>query len=151
MKEYPFDVGRILEMIPHRYPFLLVDRIVEFEPEKRAVGLKNVTVNEPWCQGHFPEIPTMPAVLMLEAMAQVAAVLVLSTRNDRDESLVYLAGIDKARFRRPVRPGDQLLLNLEALHIRKTACRVKGTATVDGEVAAEAEFLATLVDKEGAR
>ena len=151
MKEYPFDVGKILEMIPHRYPFLLNDRITEFEKEKRAVGLKNVTVNEPWCMGHFPEIPTMPAVLILEALAQVAAVLVLSTRDDRETSLVYLAGIDKARFRRPVRPGDQLRLEREVIHLRNRACRVQGTATVEGETAAQAEFLATLVDKEGAR
>jgi 3-hydroxymyristoyl/3-hydroxydecanoyl-(acyl carrier protein) dehydratase len=93
----------------------------------------------------------MPAVLILESMAQVAAVLVLSTRDDRDTSLVYLAGIDKARFRRPVRPGDQLHLELEVIHLRDKACRVKGTATVDGERAAQAEFLATLVDKEEAR
>jgi len=149
MTELPILVERIHEIIPHRYPFLLVDRVVELEEMKRAVGIKCVTANEPWCTGHFPGLPIMPAVLLLESMAQVAAVLVLLSLPERERHLVYLAGVDSARFRRPVRPGDQLRLEVEILHRRASACRVRGTASVDGERAAEAEFLATLVERTG--
>jgi beta-hydroxyacyl-ACP dehydratase FabZ len=147
MSDVPFDIQRILSVIPHRYPFLLVDRVTEYEEKKRAVGFKNVTINEPWVQGHFPGAPVMPGVLILEAMAQVGAVLLLTSVPERGDKLVYFTGIDKARFRRPAFPGDQIRFELEVLRLRSTSCRMKGTATVDGERCAEAEILASLVDR----
>jgi beta-hydroxyacyl-ACP dehydratase FabZ len=147
MSALPFDIRRILETVPHRYPFLLVDRITEFEELRRAVGFKNVTANEPWCQGHFPGSPVMPAVLVVEAMAQVGAALLLASIPNRERYYVYLAGVDRARFRRPVIPGDQLRLELEVLQVRLSACRMKGTASVEGERVAEAELLASRVER----
>ena len=141
------DIDAIREILPHRYPFLLVDRIEELENE-RVVGIKNVTVNEPFFAGHFPDYPVMPGVLIIEAMAQVAGVLVLSGIPDRKNKLVLLAGVDGAKFRKPVRPGDQLRMEMKVLRSRATMAKVSGTATVDGAVVAEAEILCVLADRQ---
>jgi beta-hydroxyacyl-ACP dehydratase FabZ len=141
------DIDAIREILPHRYPFLLVDRIEELETE-RVVGIKNVTVNEPFFAGHFPDYPVMPGVLIIEAMAQVAGVLVLSGIPDRKNKLVLLAGVDGAKFRKPVRPGDQLRMEMKVLRSRATMAKVSGTATVDGAVVAEAEILCVLADRQ---
>ena len=141
------DIDAIREILPHRYPFLLVDRIEELETE-RVVGIKNVTVNEPFFAGHFPDYPVMPGVLIIEAMAQVAGVLVLSGIPDRKDKLVLLAGVDGAKFRKPVRPGDQLRMEMKVLRSRPTMAKVSGTATVDGMVVAEAEILCVLADRQ---
>lgn len=143
------NVREIKELLPHRYPFLLVDRVVELEPGKRAVGLKNVTVNEPFFSGHFPEYPVMPGVLIVEALAQVAAVAVLSLEEYRSR-LPLFAGIDGARFRRPVVPGDVLRLEVEILRLRSKVGKCRGVAYVDGERVAECEliFAATEIGNE---
>ncbi len=141
------DIDAIREILPHRYPFLLVDRIEELETE-RVVGIKNVTVNEPFFAGHFPDYPVMPGVLIIEAMAQVAGVLVLSGIPDRKNKLVLLAGVDGAKFRKPVRPGDQLRMEMKMLRSRASMAKVSGTATVDGTVVAEAEMLCVLADRQ---
>jgi beta-hydroxyacyl-ACP dehydratase FabZ len=145
-----FPLQRILEILPHRYPFLLVDRILEVEPGKRIAGLKNVTINEPFFQGHFPGAPVMPGVLILEAMAQVGGVLVLSDLPEEElrKKLIYFMGIDQARFRRPVVPGDQLRFELRVLNMRARSCKMRGEAFVDGELAAEAELMSMIVDRE---
>jgi len=141
------DIDAIREILPHRYPFLLVDRIEELEAE-RVVGIKNVTVNEPFFAGHFPDYPVMPGVLIIEAMAQVAGVLVLSGIPDRKNKLVLLAGVDGAKFRKPVRPGDQLRMEMKILRSRASMAKVSGIATVDGTVVAEAEMLCVLADRQ---
>jgi len=141
------DVEQIQEILPHRYPFLFVDRILEVDPGKRIVGVKNVTVNEPFFQGHFPGKPVMPGVLIIEAMAQVGGVLLLSEIEDRSEKLVYFMGIDDARFRRPIVPGDQIRFELEVLKRRSSTCKLKGVALVDDQVAAEATVLSAIVSK----
>ena len=141
------DIRSILECIPHRYPFLLVDRVVELEPGKRVVAIKNVSFNESFFQGHFPGAPVMPGVLIVEAMAQAGAILILHDMKDRAGKLVYFAGIDKARFRRPVDPGDQLRMTLEVVKLRSRTCLMRGVAEVDGEVAAQAEILSAMVDR----
>jgi 3-hydroxyacyl-[acyl-carrier-protein] dehydratase len=141
------DIDAIREILPHRYPFLLVDRIEELEAE-RVVGIKNVTVNEPFFAGHFPDYPVMPGVLIIEAMAQVAGVLVLSGIPDRKNKLVLLAGVDGAKFRKPVRPGDQLRIEMKILRSRASMAKVSGTATVDGAIVAEAEMLCVLADRQ---
>jgi 3-hydroxyacyl-[acyl-carrier-protein] dehydratase len=141
------DIGDILRSIPHRYPFLLVDRVLELEPGRRIVALKNVTINESFFLGHFPGAPVMPGVLIVEAMAQSGAVLLLHDMPDRDSNLVYFTGIDHARFRRTVRPGDQLRLTLEVLKLRARTCKMHGRAEVDGSLAAEAEILSALVPR----
>jgi beta-hydroxyacyl-ACP dehydratase FabZ len=141
------DIHRIMDSIPHRYPFLLVDRIVELEPGRRVVALKNVTMNEPFFQGHFPGAPTFPGVLIVEAMAQAGAVLLLHDMPDRAAKLVYFTGIDRARFRRTVVPGDQLRFTVEVLKLRSRTCKMHGIAEVDGKRAAEADLLSALVDR----
>jgi 3-hydroxyacyl-[acyl-carrier-protein] dehydratase len=141
------DIQGIQEILPHRYPFLLVDRIEELEPE-RIVGIKNVTINEPFFIGHFPDFPVMPGVLIVEAMAQVAGVLVLSQIPDRKNKLVLLATIEEAKFRRPVRPGDQLRIEMKMGKRKATIAKMSGTASVDGVVVAEATMLCKLADRE---
>jgi UDP-3-O-[3-hydroxymyristoyl] N-acetylglucosamine deacetylase/3-hydroxyacyl-[acyl-carrier-protein] dehydratase len=141
------DIGRILDVIPHRYPFLLVDRIIEVEGTTRIVGIKNVTINEPFFQGHFPGHPIMPGVLIIEAMAQVGGMLLLGTIEDPDQKVVYFMSLDNVKFRRPVLPGDQLRCELEMLQNRGRTCRMKGVAYVDGNVVAEAEMMARVVDR----
>jgi UDP-3-O-[3-hydroxymyristoyl] N-acetylglucosamine deacetylase/3-hydroxyacyl-[acyl-carrier-protein] dehydratase len=141
------DIGRILDVIPHRYPFLLVDRIIEVEGTRRIVGIKNVTINEPFFQGHFPGHPIMPGVLIIEAMAQVGGMLLLGTIEDPDQKVVYFMSLDNVKFRRPVLPGDQLRCELEMLQNRGRTCRMKGIAYVDGNVVAEAEMMARVVDR----
>jgi 3-hydroxyacyl-[acyl-carrier-protein] dehydratase len=140
------DIQAIREILPHRYPMLLVDRIEELEAD-RIVGIKNVTVNEPFFDGHFPDYPVMPGVLIVEAMAQVAGVLVLSQIPDRKNKLVLLAGVDGAKFRKPVRPGDQLRIEMKLSKRKATMAKMSGTASVDGVVVAEAEMLCVLADR----
>jgi beta-hydroxyacyl-ACP dehydratase FabZ len=142
------DIRGILDAIPHRYPFLLVDRVLELEPGKRIVAVKNVSFNEPFFQGHFPGVPVMPGVLIVEALAQAGAVLLLHDFAERHGKLVYFAGIDAARFRRVVGPGDQLRLTMEVIKLRSRTCKMRGIAEVDGELAAEAEILSAMVDRE---
>jgi beta-hydroxyacyl-ACP dehydratase FabZ len=138
-----FDVREIFKRIPHRYPFLLVDRIVEIEGDQRIVGIKNVTVNEGFFQGHFPNHPVMPGVLICEAMAQVAAILAYVSRGGSDgENIFVLTGLDRVKFKRPVEPGDQLRLELTCLKRRGSFWKMKGVATVDGKTAAQAEISA---------
>jgi UDP-N-acetylglucosamine acyltransferase len=140
------NIGDILRTLPHRYPFLLVDKIIELEEAHRAVGIKNVTVNEPYFQGHFPGLPIMPGVLILEAMAQVGAVIALKMP-ENEGKLVYFAGIDAVRFRKPVVPGDQLRIEVEAMKMKGTIGKLKCVAKVDGEVAAEGEILFSLNER----
>lgn len=142
------DINEIQKLLPHRYPFLLVDRIVELEPQKRIVGLKNVTINDPWFAGHFPGYPIMPGVLIVEAMAQTGGVLLLRDVPDRDRKIVLFTGIEEARFRRPVLPGDQLRLELEVLSLRNTACKMRARATVDGRLVAEGVIMCIIADRD---
>lgn len=142
------SINEIMKLLPHRYPMLLVDRILEIpEDGKRIVGLKNVTANEQFFQGHFPGAPVMPGVLIVEAMAQCAAVLFLREIEDRDRKLFLFGGVDKARFRRPVVPGDQLILECEVLQRRASTVKVRGVAKVGDAVVAEAELLSIMVDR----
>src|ERR1700724_3038286 len=141
------DINEIRRILPHRYPFLLVDRIVEMEAD-RIVGIKSVTANEPFFQGHFPDFPVMPGVLIVEAMAQTAGVLVLKSIPDRESKLVLLVSIESAKFRRPVVPGDQLRLEMVVLKRKHTVAKMAGRATVDGVLVAEAEVVGKLADKE---
>jgi 3-hydroxyacyl-[acyl-carrier-protein] dehydratase len=145
------DINGIQKILPHRYPFLLVDAVEEMERRKRIVAIKNVTVNEYFFQGHFPGKPIMPGVLILESMAQTSGVLILHEIPDRDKKLLYFAGIDKARFRRPVIPGDQLKIEATVIHWRGTICKFGCRASVNGELAAEAELLCKMVDLEPAQ
>jgi beta-hydroxyacyl-ACP dehydratase FabZ len=140
------DIDEIRDILPHRYPFLLVDRIVELEDE-RIVGIKNVTANEPHFPGHFPDFPVMPGVLIVEAMAQVAGVLVLKSIPDRHHKLVFLTAVDGARFRRPVRPGDQLRIEMKVLKRKAALAKMAGTAMVNGQLVAEAEVMCTIQDR----
>ena len=142
------DVQEILDYLPHRYPFLLVDRILEFEQSKRIVALKNVTINESFFQGHFPGVPIMPGVLILEAMAQAGGFLVFKTLPDRHQKLVFFSGVDKAKFRRPVRPGDQLKIEMEVVRVKSRIGKLRGQAFVDDQLACEAEILFSLVDRD---
>jgi beta-hydroxyacyl-ACP dehydratase FabZ len=141
-------LAEIQQVLPHRYPFLLVDRILEVELGRRVVGIKNVSANEGFFQGHFPGHPIMPGVLILEAMAQVGGVLLMRTLNaSAAKKVMYFTGIDRAKFRRPVLPGDQLRIACEILQLRSRSCRMRGEATVEGGLAAEAEFLCVVVDR----
>jgi len=140
-----FDVNAIKKILPHRYPFLMVDAIIEFEPEKRAVGIKNVTVNEPFFIGHFPQKPVMPGVLIIEAMAQVGGILLLNDQDDVENKLVFFMSIDNARFRKTVQPGDQLVMELEMLKNRRTTFKMAGKAYVKGELVCEAEMMAAVI------
>ncbi len=141
-----FDINAIKKILPHRYPFLLVDAIIELEPEKRAVGIKNVTTNEPFFQGHFPQKPVMPGVLIVEAMAQVGGILLLNEQVDVENKLVFFMGIDNVRFRKIVQPGDQLVMELDMLKNRRTTFKMTGKAYVKGELVCEAEMMAAVVD-----
>ncbi|HLV25324.1 MAG TPA: 3-hydroxyacyl-ACP dehydratase FabZ [Gemmatimonadales bacterium] len=137
----------ILRSLPHRYPFLLVDRILEVEANKRIVGLKNVTINEPFFQGHFPSHPIMPGVLIIEAMAQVGGMMLMGGLADPDSKVVYFMSLDNVKFRRPVKPGDQLILELTVNQIRGTVCKMTGVARVDGEIVTQADMAAMVRDK----
>jgi 3-hydroxyacyl-[acyl-carrier-protein] dehydratase len=141
------EINEIRDILPHRFPFLLVDRIVEMDPE-RIVGIKNVTANEPFFQGHFPDFPVMPGVLIIEAMAQAAGVLVLKSIPDRHSKLVLLVAVENARFRRPVVPGDTLRMEMKVIKRKASVAKMAGVATVDGVVVAEAEVMCKLTDKE---
>src|SRR5882672_11794781 len=141
------DIQAIREILPHRYPMLLVDRIEELEAD-RIVGIKNVTINEPFFAGHFPEYPVMPGVLIVEAMAQTAGVLVLKQIENRENKLVLLVAIENARFRKPVVPGDTLRMEMKVLKRKASVAKMAGVATVDGVVVAEAEVMCKLADKE---
>jgi len=141
------DSRAIQEILPHRFPFLLVDKIIELEPRTRIVGIKQVTINEHFFQGHFPEAPVMPGVLQIEALAQVGAILVLREFEDRANKIPFFSGIDKARFRRPVVPGDTLTLEVIALRTGSKVQKMHGIAKVDGQITAEAEIMCILGDK----
>lgn len=140
------DINAILKLMPHRYPLLLIDRVLELEPGARIVALKNVSMNEPYFQGHFPELPVMPGVLMVEAMAQAAAVLTYVTMKTSypEGTLFYFAGIDGARFKRPVGPGDQLRMEVTMDRIKRGVGKFTGRSFVDGEIACEAEMMCAL-------
>ena len=140
------DVNEIRTILPHRYPFLLVDRIIELEAD-RVVGIKNVTANEPFFVGHFPDFPVMPGVLIVEAMAQTAGILVLRSIPDRENKLVFLVSVDAARFRKPVVPGDQLRLEMKVIKRKGSVAKMAGAATVNGVLVAEAEVMCKLEDK----
>ena len=141
------EVDEIMQMIPHRYPFLLVDRVVDVIPNLRAVGIKNVSANEPFFQGHFPGHPIMPGVLIVEAMAQTSAVLVIETRGKSAYSLVYFMTIDQARFRKPITPGDTVKIHVEKQRRRGNVWKFYGEARVDGSLMAEATYSAMIVDQ----
>ena len=145
------EIQSIMKFLPHRYPFLLVDRILEYQERERIVGLKNVTINEPYFQGHFPGVPIMPGVLIIEAMAQVGGVLVFKALPNRDEKLVFFMGIENARFRKPVRPGDQLRLEMTVLRSRARVGKLNGKAYVDETLVAEADIMFSLVDRDSAQ
>ena len=141
------DITEILSFLPHRYPMLMVDRIVESEPGKRIVGIKNVTINEPFFQGHFPGHPVMPGVLIVEAMAQVGGMLMMGAVEKAQDKVVYFMSLDRVKFRRPVVPGDQLRLELELLRLRGKTCQMRGEAFVEGTKVAEANMMAAVVDR----
>jgi 3-hydroxyacyl-[acyl-carrier-protein] dehydratase len=141
------DITGIQKILPHRYPFLLVDAILEMERWKRIVGIKNVSINEYYFQGHFPGKPIMPGVLIIESMAQTGGLLLLQEVADREEKLLYFVAIDNARFRRPVVPGDQLRIEMTVAAWRGTFCKLQGRATVNGELAAEATLMCKMIDR----
>ena len=142
-----YTIEDIMKVLPHRYPFLLVDRILEIEEKKRIVGLKNVTINEPFFQGHFPGHPIMPGVLIIEAMAQVGGMLLMGSVEDPESKVVYFMSLDNVKFRRPVKPGDQIRFELEITQLRGTVCKMRGVGKVEGEVVAEADMAAMVRDR----
>jgi UDP-3-O-[3-hydroxymyristoyl] N-acetylglucosamine deacetylase / 3-hydroxyacyl-[acyl-carrier-protein] dehydratase len=142
-----YTIEEIMKVLPHRYPFLLVDRILEIEENKRIVGLKNVTINEPFFQGHFPGHPIMPGVLIIEAMAQVGGMLLMGSVDDPDSKVVYFMSLDNVKFRRPVKPGDQIRFELDIVQLRGSVCKMRGVGKVDGEVVAEADMAAMVRDR----
>jgi UDP-3-O-[3-hydroxymyristoyl] N-acetylglucosamine deacetylase/3-hydroxyacyl-[acyl-carrier-protein] dehydratase len=141
------EIDEIMKVLPHRYPFLLVDRVLELEPQKRIVGVKNVTINEPFFQGHFPGHPIMPGVLIVEAMAQVGGMLLMGAFDDPESKVVYFMSLDNVKFRRPVKPGDQIRFELEMTQIRGRICKMRGVGKVDGEIVAEADMAAMVRDR----
>jgi 3-hydroxyacyl-[acyl-carrier-protein] dehydratase len=143
-----FAIQEILDYLPHRYPFLLIDRVIEYEAAKRLVAIKNVTINEQFFQGHFPGYPIMPGVLVVEAMAQAGGIIMMADMPDRHKKLVVFTGIEKAKFRRPVTPGDQLRIEVDVLSFRTRAGRIAGRATVDGKLACEATLTCAVVPRE---
>jgi 3-hydroxyacyl-[acyl-carrier-protein] dehydratase len=145
--EIIYDIRQIQEILPHRYPFLLVDRIIELIPRERIVGLKQVTMNEYFFQGHFPEAPVMPGVLQIEALAQVGAILAMREFENREDKIPLFAGIDKARFRKAVVPGDTLILEVKALRMGNKVQKMWGEAKVNGEITAECEIMSIIADK----
>jgi 3-hydroxyacyl-[acyl-carrier-protein] dehydratase len=147
VSETNWDVRWIMSVLPHRYPLLLVDRVLEMEPKKRIVAIKNVTINEEVFLGHFPGRPVMPGVLLIEGMAQAGGLLLLHDLPQRENKLLLFAGIEEAKFRRPVVPGDQVRYEVEVLRLRSTFCKVAGKALVDGELAAEAILSTAMVDR----
>ncbi|MGO8933707.1 MAG: 3-hydroxyacyl-ACP dehydratase FabZ [Terracidiphilus sp.] len=140
-------IQEIMDFLPHRYPFLLIDRVLEFEPQKRVVALKNVTMNEPFFQGHFPGAPIMPGVLVIEAMAQAGAVLLLSELEDRHSKLAVFTGIDGAKFRRSITPGDQIRIEVNVVSFRPRAGKMEGKAYIDGKLACEATLTCMIVPR----
>jgi 3-hydroxyacyl-[acyl-carrier-protein] dehydratase len=141
------DINEIQSVIPHRYPFLLIDRIIEIEPFKRIVALKNITINEPFFEGHFPGAPVVPGVIIIEAMAQAGAVLLFREVPDRESKLLYFASIEEAKFRRPVVPGDQLILELSVIKFKMGYAKLRGEARVDGKLVTEAIISSVLADR----
>ncbi len=144
-----YGATEIMKYLPHRYPFLLVDRILEVDSDRRIVGLKNVTIDEQFFQGHFPGAPVMPGVLIIESMAQVAGVIIYRDLPDKDKKIIYFTGIESAKFRRPVVPGDQLRIEMELINRRNNFGKFQGRATVDGKLAAEAIVLFAIVERSG--
>jgi len=145
MMETLFDIEKIMEFLPHRYPFILIDRVISLEPGKKLTALKNVTINEHFFQGHFPGKPIMPGVLIVEAMGQAGGILAFSSQEkEKPGSIIFFTGIDKVRFRKPVVPGDQILLELEMLKMRSNVVKMAGRALVEDKLAAEAELMATI-------
>lgn len=147
MSATTWDCRWVMSVLPHRYPMLLIDRVLEIEPRRRIVALKNFTINEEFFQGHFPEHPIVPGVLLIEAMAQAGGILMLHDDPHRDDKLLYFGAIERARFRRPVVPGDQVRFEVEVLRLKAMHVRIGGRAVVDGRVHVEAEMLSTFVPR----
>jgi len=146
--EKVYDIEKIMDILPHRYPFLLIDRIIEIIPGEKIVALKNVTINEPFFQGHFPDVPIMPGVLIVEAMGQAGGILAFSSApQENKNAILYFMGMDKVRFRKPVVPGDQLLIEAKILKQRSKAIKMSGIATVEEKLVAEAELMASIGEK----